>query len=213
MRALLPLLARLRRRLLLHRRGLAALGAGLAALVLVPLLRPSPPPTVEVWVATHDVAAGEALEADDLRTVRWPAALAPPSAVSTRSGRDRLIGRTTVMPVQRGQPVTARSVLANAALAGHPGRDAVAVRVPDPDVVDLLVPGDAIDLWVTDVHGDGGARKVVTGARVLAVPPPREGVLGSEANGRVVVLAVDRESVADVTAAVSGGFLNVVWSR
>ena len=184
MHALLTVLVRIRRRVLLHRRALAALCAGLAALVTVSLLRPSPPPTVPVWVAARDVAAGEALEPDDLRSVRWPAALAPASALSSRDDRDRLVGRTAVVPVQRGQPVTVRSVLGDSALTGHPGRDVIAVRVHDTDVAGLLVPGDEIDLWVTDPRAGGGARQVVTGARVVAVPPVQEGVLASAGNGR-----------------------------
>lgn len=179
-------------------------------IVTVPTLRPEAPATVPVWVAARDLSPGAVLARDDVRRAAWPRGLDPPARVEVAD----LIGRTVVTPMLRGLPLTAASVLGRDGLAGHPGRAAVAVRLPDPDVAELLAPGDAIDLWVGETGDSGQPHRVVADARVLAVPEPEDGPLDTSAgDGRVVVLAVDEEVVGEVATAATRGFLSVAWSR
>lgn len=210
MRPILDRLHGLRRRLLIHRRGIAALCAGLAVLLLVQVFRPPAPETVPVWVVTRDVPVGEALVRDDLRRARWPTGV----GVRGVDGVDGLVGRTVIVPLERGQPLSERQVLGAPALVGYPGRTAVAIRLPDPDVVDLLDPGEVIDLWITGAKADAQARAAVEGAVVVAVPEADEGPLGAASGqGRLVVLAVEDDEVAVVAAAATSGFLSVAWRR
>ena len=76
-----PLPATTRRRLRLlawrARRPVAALCAGLAALVAVGLLRPADPPSARVPVAARDLALGSVLAPEDVRLAEVPLALLP----------------------------------------------------------------------------------------------------------------------------------------
>lgn len=212
MRPLLRLFSDLRRQILIHRRGLAALCAAGAVLVTLQTLRPAAPITVELWTAARDVPAGTRLTRDDLGRTAYPPDLAPGEAVPDL---DRLVGRTLVVPLERGQPVSARHLLGRNALVGYPGRAAIAVRLPDADVATLLRPGDRVDLWSTDARNPGPAALVVDDAAVLAASEPESGGLTSAgaASGALVLLAVPNDEIATVAAATATGFLSVAWNR
>lgn len=163
-------------------------------------------PTVPVLVATSALAAGEVPSGDRVRTVDWPAALAPTGALDQ-------------LPPQRalGSPVPAGQVLVSSQFA-EPGRgawaaqldgDEVAVRVPLPAPLSGLTPGDRVDVVATS--GAGGAvdpfdlsdtahtaQRVAGGARVLQVEPDG------------VVLAVAGDAATDTAAAALGGSVTLV---
>lgn len=212
-----PLLAPLRdlrRRVLLHRRGLAALCATAAVLICLHAVRPPAPATVPVWVAAHDLDAGRALVASDLRRASYSPGTVPGSAVHDPG---RLLGHALILPVAAGQPLAADQVLGSAALAAFPGRAAVAVRIADRDAARLMRPGDRIDLWATDPRAGGPARLLVAGAITLDQAAQGDnGVAGAGAGtaaGALVVLAVPRADVPAVAAATNIDYLTVVWNR
>jgi Flp pilus assembly protein CpaB len=204
------LLRRLRRRLLIHRRGLAVLCLAAAAWCALSVLRPPAPPRVPVWTASRDLDAGQVLAAADLRRVAFTPGTVPDRAVRHRSA---LVGRTLATPLTRGEVVTTVRLLGPGHLRGYPGRAAVGVRITDGEVADLLRPGDHVDVVGTDPQQRASPALVVRDAVVLAVPRSRGDPGLAAGSGRLVVVAVpapDAERIASTGAAL---FLTAVWSR
>lgn len=210
MSRLLLVLRRVRRRLLIHRRGLAALLAGLAVFTVVRTTAPPPPETRPVWTAAVDLPAGHVVAPGDLRQVGY----LPASVPAATAGPADLVGRTLAAPVGRGTPFSRSSVVGPHLLpGGDTGTVAVPVRVSDPDVVDLLRVGDRVDLLASSPDRPGEARLVTTGARVLAVPRVRDAPVSTDLPGRLVVLEITSEAEEKVVALGVSGFLAVTWSR
>ena len=186
----------LTRTLARHRRGLAALAAGLATLSALSALRPSPPPTDTVAVAARDIPSGTRLAAADIGTAELPSDAVPDGAYAPG---DVPIGRLVAAPLPRGQPLTDAGVVGPGLAAGLPG-DQVLTGVQVATTTALLVrPGDVVDVVAGHAGGIGGtvaADVVATGATVVAVS---RGEAGSQ--GRALVLAVDEGSALTVAQA------------
>lgn len=210
MPALLRALDRLRRRLLIHRRLLAALCTGLAVLLTVSALRPPDPATTLLWTADRPLPSGTVLDADDLRRTEFRPGSEPVSAVRADQ---QLLGRTLAVPLEEGEVLTPAKVVGEGLLAGHPGRAAVPLRIPDGDVVGLLRVGDRVDVIASDPQGRRPSERLATGASVLALPEPSRGSSGPGLSGRLVVLAVPSTDVAHVAEAGTSLFLTVIWNR
>lgn len=202
-------LDRVRRRVLIHRRGLVALAAAVLAWTVVTALRPPAPPQDTVWAARRDLAAGTTLTRDDLARTDVPAGATPTSAHGLRA----LLGRTLAAPLAEGEIATATQVVGTSRLAGYPGRSAVPVRIPDADTVGLLRVGDRIDLVGSDPAGDRPATRIAEDAVVLALPRSAAGANASPTGGRLVVLAVPDAETVEMADAASSLFLTVIWNR
>jgi Flp pilus assembly protein CpaB len=197
-----------RRRVLARRRPLAALCAAVAVLVGLRVGAPPPPARVPVPVAAHDLPAGTVVDADDLTTAAFAAGTEPASLP------DDPVGRVLAAPVGAGEAVTAARLVGTGLAAAHPDLTVMPVRLPDAGVVELLRPGDRIDLVAAD-PGSGEATALADDVLVLAVPAATETAAPDSAAppGRLVVLGVlpaaaDRVGLAAVTE-----FLVVAWSR
>lgn len=158
-----------------------------------------------IAVAEHDLAPGAQLDAKDVRAVEWPADLVPAGVVALAD----VDGRTVAAPVPEGEPLT-RERLVGRALTGEAGSSVLPVRLPDPAVVALLRPGDAVDLLAVDPES-GTTETVTDGAVVLAVPPdpPDDGGL----SGRVVMMSVDSADASAVASAAVRRFLTLAYDR
>jgi Flp pilus assembly protein CpaB len=200
----------LRRRILVHRRLLGALLAGLATWLVVQAATAPPPGTVPVWTARHDLPSGTVLTRADLSRTDFAPGSVPAAAVGSPGA---VLGRTLATPLGRGEPITPSHLTGSESLAGYPGRSAVAVRVPDAEVVALLTPGQQVTLVATDPQGGGAPQRVVDDAAVLAVPRVAEGTGGGALSGRLVVFAVPADRADDVAAAATSRYLTVVWNR
>ncbi|MFL6159375.1 MAG: RcpC/CpaB family pilus assembly protein [Marmoricola sp.] len=206
----LELLARARRRVLIHRRGLAALLLGLAVWAALDGPGSAHPAEVDLWTARHDLDAGAVLGASDFRRTGFVAGSVPRAA--TRDLRT-LVGRTLATPLGEGEVATTRMVLSNRRLSGYPGRAAIAVRIPDADAVGLLRSGDHVDLVASDPQQQTPPRRIARNAVVLMVPRPTGAGGGTEGgSGRLVVLAVPSDDVEEIAAAESALFLTVIWN-
>lgn len=200
-----------RRRLLVHRRGLAALCVAAAAALGFQVLTDPGPTTTAVWTAARDVPSGTVLRAVDFRRTAYAVGSVPPRALHDLT---RALGRTLVTPLDRGEPVSADKLLGTGRLAGYPGRAAVAVRIPDAALASLLRAGDEVDLVQADPRGAGPAHRVARDAVVLAVVDSDSTSAASTAStGRLVVFAVPVEEVDVLAAAPTAGFLTAVWNR
>lgn len=218
------LLARVRRRLLAHRRLLAGLLTAVAVAAGLHTLAPTAPATVAMTVAAHDLAAGDTVSADDLATTDVPPGVVPDGAVA------RAAGAVLAAPVRRGEPITDARLVGPSLTTAHPGLVALPVRMPDGAMAGLLDAGDRIDLFAVAPAGDpsvgavagtagdsvgdyAGAARVASGALVLAVPPQDAGGNGvtSGLSGRLVIIGLPAEAVARVTDASVRSFLTFAF--
>ncbi|MBA9003481.1 SAF domain-containing protein [Thermomonospora cellulosilytica] len=138
------------RRLLRHRRPVAALLAALSVAFAVAAVRLPGPAGVRVLVAARDLPAGTALRPGDLRPAVLPATAVPDGTI-----RARVTGRILAGPMRRGEIITDARTVGSRLLAGY-GPDVVAtpIRPADPGTVRLLRPGDRVDVLSSDAPAD-----------------------------------------------------------
>lgn len=183
------------RRTALLRRAAAGLLAGLAlVLALMPRERGSP-----VVVAARDLPSGTALVAADLTQTTWPTALVPAGAVRAPPAA---AGRILLGAARAGEPLTDVRLVGPdtpSRLTGRPDDAAVPVRLPDPDVAQLLAPGSRVDI-VSPGPEDGRPVVLAADAAVLTVLAAESDGPGS-ARGRLVLVALPRAAAARVAAA------------
>lgn len=206
---ILDRLDRIHRRILWHRRPIAALVAAAAAYVAVQAAIAPPPPTVPVWTAAHDLASGTVLTDTDLVRRPFTPQSVPPDRLRNVG---RLLGRTLAAPLSQGMPLTTGAAITNGWLAGHPGVSAVPVRVTDPAVVGLLRVGDRVSLVATDPQQPGQVDQLVPDAVVLTIPRPSTVPTG-DLQGRLVVFGVPPEAAGGVASASTSQYLTVVWNQ
>lgn len=133
---------------------------------------------VPVLVATEDLPVGAALDADTLRTVRWPGDLAPSSARRDASG-------TLAAPLPAGAILTDGHVTDDG-LSGLVGAGRSAVPIP-AELVPALPTGTAVQVVATGVDGTGAV--LAEHAEVVSV------------EAAIMWLAVPQDAAADVAAA------------
>ena len=201
---------RFRRRVLLHRRPLAALTAAGAVLAALQATSPPPPETVAVWTARHDLPSGTVLGQDDLLSTRFSPDTVPDDAVVDG---DEVVGRTLAAPMSRGEVITSLRTVAHGLLRGYPGSSAVPLRITDAAVVDLLRVGDRVSLVVADPDGRSAPRMLLEDVPVVAIPRAREGAVSSGTPGRLVVAAVPTNLASEVAATAATAILIPVWQR
>ncbi|MET0999350.1 MAG: SAF domain-containing protein [Marmoricola sp.] len=201
---------RLRRRVLLHRRPLAALTAAGAVLAALQATSPPDPATVEVWTAARDLPSGTVLRRGDLAGARFSPGTVPADVVETP---EEVVGRTLAAPMSRGEVVTTLRTVAGGLLRGYPGTTAVPLRITDAAVVDLLRVGDRVSFVVADPDGRAASRVLLEDVAVVAIPHAQEGALDHGTPGRLVVAAVPREAASEVAAAAATSILIPVWDR
>jgi Flp pilus assembly protein CpaB len=203
-------LPRSRRWVRRNRRALAAGAAGLSVLALGTTLRPDPPTTRPLAVASRDLATGHRLSIDDLRLADVPDQLAPPGGLRP----EELSGRVLAAPVSRGEPIAAQRLLAPAAWTAPAGTVPLPVRFADAGVTGLLSAGQRVDVLAAPDREVTGAqqeaRVVAAGALVLAVADSAGSDLalgGTADDAPVVVLAVTRPQALTLVGAQAGGRL------
>ncbi len=203
-------LGRLRRRVLLHRRLLAAVCVGAAVLAGLQAAAPPPPDTVAVWTAAHDLPSGALLQAGDLTRVDYPPQAVPTGVVSDPRP---VLGRPLAAPLSRGEPLTGLRLLGRGLLRGYPGRAAVPLRVTDAATVELLRVGDRVSFVVADPDGRTAPESLVEDVPVVAIPAASRSALATGTPGRLVVVAVPRDRAEEVAARAAASILIPVWSR
>lgn len=147
------------------RRPLAALCAGLAALVAVHLARPAELPTAHVLVAARDLALGAELTDDDVVLDAVPVALLPPGLAAPED----VLGRRLAVPVPAGLPLVAE-LLVDDATTGPPGTVVVPVRFADTGIAGVLRPGMRVDVVAAAVLDGAEPVRLAREAVVLARP-------------------------------------------
>lgn len=199
---------RILHRLSHHRRALAAVAAALGVLTLIQALTPSPDPTTPVVVAAREIPGGQELAADDVAVVAMPAGLVPDAAVSDPAA---VTGQVLTATTPRGVAITDRALLTPHAL--DPGRVLAPVRFADADLVQVVRPGDHID--IVAAGPDIGADAVVASdVRVVSLPRGDDdgGVLRSSgsSDGILVLVEATKEQAAALAQITSRAVLTPV---
>jgi Flp pilus assembly protein CpaB len=186
------------------------LAAGLAAGSLaaaLSVLSPHAQSGGAVLAADHDLPAGTALAAGDLRRIRLPAALVPAGAVTGDP-----VGRVLAAPLRRGEPLTdVRIAGADLLTARGAGLVAVPVRVADAASAALVTAGDRVDVLAAGAStgAPATARAVVVDAEVLAVPTAVHDI----GEGALIVVAATPQAAADLAAAAVSSRLSLTLRR
>jgi Flp pilus assembly protein CpaB len=185
-------------------RTLAARRIAAGALVIVAAvvaLRSDPQgDRTEIVVAARDLAAGVELTADDVRLENRTAATVPDGA---QSDVDAVVGATLAGPARRGEVLTDVRVLGPRLAESVAGPDTRIVPLPlaDSAVLDLVRPGDVVDVLAAGSESDADARPqlVATNAVVVLVSEKPKGA--GNGSDRVVLVAVGAHTANEVAAA------------
>lgn len=169
--------------------GVLVLLAGVAA------WRPDPHSNSrEVVVAARDLAPGITVTPDDVALSSRPAGTLPDGAVTTL---DAAVGATLAGPSRRGEVLTDARVLGSrlTGLSVGPNARTVPVHLADAAVLDLIRPGD-----VVDVLGAPSAESTAR-PRLLAVAAVVVLVSAAAGDGRVVLVALPAAAAHTLAAA------------
>lgn len=161
----------------------------LVLMAAVVAFRPDPDHTQrEVVVAVRDLSPGVTLSADDVALRTRPASTIPDGAATAV---DAVVGATLAGPSRRGEVLTDTRVLGPrlAGLSAGPDARVVPLHLADAAVLDLIRPGDVVDvLGAASADADARPRILASNAVVVLVsaPPTARGA-GDE---RVVLIAL-----------------------
>ena len=124
----------------------------LVVLAAVAALRSDPQgDRAEIVVAARDLAPGIELSAADLRLENREAATVPDGS---QSDLDALVGSTLAGPARRGEVLTDVRLLGPRLAESAAGPDAriVPLHLADTALLDLIRPGDVVDVLAAAVH-------------------------------------------------------------
>jgi Flp pilus assembly protein CpaB len=154
----------------------------------------------EIVVATHDLASGVELTANDVRLETRTAATVPDGA---QSDVDAVVGATLAGPARHGEVLTDVRVLGPRLAESVAGPDARIVPLPlaDSAVLDLVRPGDVVDVLAasSEAGADAHPQLVTTNAVVVLVSEKPKGA--GNGGDRVVLVAVGARAANEVAAA------------
>jgi Flp pilus assembly protein CpaB len=174
--------------------GALVLLAGVAA------LRPDPSDSrATVVVASHDLTPGAELTADDLRLETRSAPTIPDGA---QSDIDAVVGSTLAGPARRGEVLTDARLLGRRLAESAAGPDAriVPVHPADNALIDLVRPGDVVDI-VAAAEGSTQATPHVVATDAIVVSVSAKLKAQSSNSERVVLVALPASSAIAVAGA------------
>ncbi|NUS36474.1 MAG: flagellar biosynthesis protein FlgA [Pseudarthrobacter sp.] len=192
-----------------NRRLVAALLLCAAAAMAVQQLTPAPLSTVTAVAAARDLPAGSAVTAADLARIQ-----VPPGMVADGSLQDdaAAAGRQLAVPLRKGQLLTDAQLLGPGLLAGTPpGSAAVPLRMADAASIQLVSPGQLVNVVLTSANGfdQQGPSEVLAAAVPVLWTSNTGGQSGqwlgsAENDGLIVVAATADHSVRLAGASTQG---------
>jgi Flp pilus assembly protein CpaB len=176
----------------------------LVVLAGVAALRPDPADgRAEVVVFAHDLAPGVELTAADLRIESRSKTTIPDGSQADPA---TLLGSTLAGPARRGEVITDVRLLSPRLAEATAGPDArvVPLRLADAALLDLIRPGDVVDVLAADSATPGGAvderpRVVATNAVVVLVS--EKVTSPGRGDDRVVLVALPAHTANEVAGA------------
>ena len=182
-----------------NRRLAAALLLCAAAAITVNQLTPAPLATVTALAAARDLPAGTAITASDLASVQ-----VPPGMVAEGFLQDTAAaaGKQLAAPVRGGQLITDAQLVGPGLLTGTPpGSAAVPLRMADPSSIQLVSPGQLVNVVLTSANGfdQQGPSEVLAAAVPVLWTSNKGGQSGqwlgtAETDGLIVVAANAEQS-------------------
>jgi len=173
---------------------------GLVILAGIAALRPDPgDQRSDVVVAAHDLSPGLTLSAADVKIEKRSAANIPDGA---QTNVDTLVGATLAGPTRRGEVLTDVRVLGSqlAGLTAGPDARVVPLHLSDAAVLDLIRPGDVVDVMgAADVGTDSKPMLVASDAIVVLVSPKQKAA--GAGDDRVVLVALPAAAAHSLAAA------------
>ena len=155
----------------------------------------------DVVVTTRDLSPGTELTADDVRIESHTASTIPEGA-HTDAGS--VVGATLAGPARRGEVVTDVRLLGSRLAESAAGPDARIVALPlaDAALVDLVRPGDIVDIVAAPASADAqeSARLIATDAVVVLVSA-KDNRIAAGGGGRVVLVALPAQAAKTVAGA------------
>jgi Flp pilus assembly protein CpaB len=155
---------------------------------------------IDIVVAARDLASGVELTADDVRLENRTATTVPDGS---QPDVGAVIGATLAGPARRGEVLTDVRVLSPRLAESVAGPDARIVPLPlaDSALLDLVRPGDVVDVLAAGAPDSDSARPqlVATNAVVVVVSEKPKGA--GNGSDRVVLVALPAHAANDVAAA------------
>nr|WP_223859877.1 Flp pilus assembly protein CpaB [Pseudarthrobacter sulfonivorans] len=194
-----------------NRRLAIALLLCIAAGITVHQLTPPPADTATTLAAARDLPAGTALAAADLAPVKIP-----PQLVNAGSVTDprEATGKQLAAPLRKGQLLTDSQLLGPGLLAGAPpGSAAVPLRMADPSSIQLVSPGQLVNVVLTGANGyDQNSPSQVLASSVPVLWTSGQGGktgqwLGTGETDGLIVVAAAPEQAARLAGASTQGKL------
>ncbi|MFP3459237.1 Flp pilus assembly protein CpaB [Arthrobacter globiformis] len=177
-----------------NRRLAVALLLCAAAGIAVHQLTPAPAQTVNALAAARDLPAGANLNGSDVRTVRVPPAMVPEGTFADGTG---LAGKQLAAPLRQGQLLTDAQLVGPGLLTGAPpGSAAVPLRMADPSSIQLVSPGQLVNVVLTS----GNGYEQASASKVLAKSVPVLWTSGQEGKGGQWLAAGDSDGLLVVAA-------------
>ncbi|MET1085988.1 MAG: RcpC/CpaB family pilus assembly protein [Arthrobacter sp.] len=194
-----------------NRRFAVALLLCVAAAVTVHQLTPAPVYTVTALAAARDLSAGSAVTASDLARVQVPPGMLAPGFLDQESD---FAGKQLAAPLRRGQLLTDAQLLGPGLLVGTPpGSAAVPLRMADPSSIQLVSPGQLVNVVLTAANGfDQQAPSEVLATAVPVLWTSGKGGqsgqwLGTAETDGLIVVAASAEKAARLAGASTQGKL------
>ena len=175
--------------------------AALVVLAAVAALRSDPHgDQTDIVVAARDLAPGIELTAADVRLETRSAATVPDGS---QSAVDNVVGSTLAGPARRGEVLTDVRLLGPRLAQSAAGPDAriVPLHLADSALLDLVRPGDVVDVLAAPDGDDEDAtpRVVATDAIVVLVSEKQKGP--GTGGDRVLLVALPAHAANDVAGA------------
>jgi Flp pilus assembly protein CpaB len=173
---------------------------GLVVLAGIAALRPDPGDRrSDVVVAAHDLSPGLALSAADIKLEKRSATTVPDGVQMTI---DALIGATLAGPARRGEVLTDVRVLGSrlAGLTAGPDARVVPLHLADAAVLDLIRPGDVVDVMGAADAGTDAKPTLAASDAIVVLVSPKQKAAGA-GDDRVVLVALPAGAAHSLAAA------------
>ncbi|MHA7281537.1 Flp pilus assembly protein CpaB [Arthrobacter sp. TMS2-4] len=170
-------------------------------------------PTTAIVSAARDLAVGTVLTDADVSVVRVPDEAV---AAGTLRRLDDVVGRQLATPLPEGFPLSASAFVGDGLLTGMArGTVAVPLRPADAATVQLLTPGQRVDVVLSTGNGfdvPGGSTVLARSVAVLwtATDAGSGTWPGAGDDGGLVVVAADPKEAATLAGASSTGDVHLL---
>ncbi|HKU01221.1 MAG TPA: RcpC/CpaB family pilus assembly protein [Arthrobacter sp.] len=182
-----------------NRRLAAALLLCAAAAITVQQLTPAPLPTATALAAARDLPAGTAVAEADVARVQVPPGMVADGFLQDAAAAK---GKQLAAPMRKGQLLSDAQLVGPGLLAGAPpGSAAVPLRMADASSIQLVSPGQLVNVVLTSANGfdQQGPSEVLASAVPVLWTSNKGGESGqwlgtTETDGLIVVAATAEQS-------------------